>query len=84
MSVGDGKISFSFNVTGIQAFENATTLALSWAETCFNDDVHETFAVKRGGNEPAIVPEPTTIVLMLLALVGMVYRQRIKSNSFSA
>tara|TARA_B110000211_G_scaffold79221_2_gene92870 strand:+ start:11737 stop:12531 length:795 start_codon:yes stop_codon:yes gene_type:complete len=83
-SATSGKLSFSFNVSGLDAFRDATSLSLSWAMSCYNDAVHETFSVNRGTNEPAIVPEPTTIVLMLLALVGMVYRQRIKSNSFSA
>ncbi|WP_158089078.1 PEP-CTERM sorting domain-containing protein [Cognaticolwellia mytili] len=78
-----GKISFSFNVGGIDAFKNATSLSLSWAMSCFNDAVHDTFAVNRG-NKPAVVPEPSTIILMLLALVGITYRQRTKRDSFSA
>ena len=81
-SVSNGKISFSFNVANLDVFKNAQTLALSWAETCFNDDVHGTFDVKRGGI--ASVPEPATVVLMLLALAGIAYRQKNKRDSFSA
>lgn len=80
----NGKLSFSFNVSGLDAFRDATSLSLSWAMSCYNDAVHETFAVNRSSNKPAIVPEPTTVVLMLIALAGIVYRQRAKSNSFSA
>jgi hypothetical protein len=82
-SAGNGKVSFSFNVSGLDAFKNATSLSLSWAMSCYNDAVHDTFAVNRG-NKPAIVPEPSTMILMLLALVGITYRQRSKRNSFSA
>ena len=39
LSVGDGKISFSFNVSGIRAFQNASQVAFSWAMTCANDVV---------------------------------------------
>lgn len=78
-----GKISFSFNVGGIDAFKNATSLSLSWAMSCYNDAVHSTFDIARK-NKPAEVPEPTTIVLMLFALAGIAYRQKNKRNSFSA
>ncbi len=81
-SVSHGKISFSFNVAGLSVFENASTLALSWAESCFNDDVSETFAIRR--NRPVVVPEPSTALLMMLALGGLVYRQKNKVNKLSA
>jgi hypothetical protein len=80
--VSYGKISFTFNVAGLSIFENASSLALSWAESCFNDDVNGTFAVRR--NRPATVPEPASIVLMLLALAGIAYRQKNKRKYFSA
>lgn len=82
-SVSHGKISFSFNVANLDVFRNASTLALSWAETCFNDAVHGEFDIARK-NKPADVPEPATIVLMLLALAGVASRQKNKRNSFSA
>jgi len=81
--VSQGKISFSFNVAGLSVFTNAQSLALSWAETCFNDDVGETFAVRR--NRPVVgVPEPGTVLLMLLALGGLVYSRRNKNGHISA
>ncbi len=82
-SVTPGKISFSFNVAGLDMFKNAKTLALSWAESCFNDDVHGEFDITRR-NRPAEVPEPSTLILMLLALGAVAYRQKNKRNSFSA
>ncbi|WP_257173783.1 PEP-CTERM sorting domain-containing protein [Colwellia sp. M166] len=78
------KISFSFNVSGLDAFREATSLSLSWAMSCYNDAVHETFAVNRGNSPVVDVPEPATIILMLLALAGIAYRQRAKSNLLSA
>lgn len=80
--VSHGKISFTFNVAGLSVFENASTLALSWAESCFNDDVSGMFELSR--TRPADVPEPATVVLMLLALAGIAYRQKNKRDSFSA
>jgi hypothetical protein len=77
------KISFSFNVGGISAFQNASSIALSWAMSCFNDDVHGQFAVKRPGN-PNPVPEPATIFIMLLALAGLVFTRKKQANTFSA
>lgn len=81
--VSQGKISFSFNVAGLGVFTSAQSLALSWAESCFNDDVSQTLNVRR--NRPVTsVPEPTTALLMLLALGGLVYRRRSKGENFSA
>lgn len=83
-SVSDGKFSFSFNVGGIDAFKKATSLSLSWAMSCYNDAVHDTFALTRKNRPPTDVPEPTTVMLMLLALAGIVYSQKKKKGDFSA
>ncbi|TWX66331.1 PEP-CTERM sorting domain-containing protein [Colwellia demingiae] len=74
------KISFSFNVNGIDAFQNASQLAFSWAMSCANDVVDGVVNVDR----PTSVPEPTTLLLMLLALGFMAKSRNKKANDFSA
>jgi len=74
------KISFSFNVNGIDAFQNASQLAFSWAMSCANDVVSGVVKVNRATS----VPEPATWLLMLLAF-GFIVRSRSKrANDFSA
>lgn len=73
-------ISFSFNVNGIGAFQNASQLAFSWAMSCANDVVDGVVSV----NRPTSVPEPATLLLMLLALGFMANSRSKKSNDFSA
>jgi hypothetical protein len=74
------KISFSFNVSGIDAFQNASQLAFSWAMSCANDVVDGVVNVDR----PTSVPEPGTLLLMLLALGFMAKSYSKKANGFSA
>ncbi|MBU2869501.1 PEP-CTERM sorting domain-containing protein [Colwellia sp. E2M01] len=74
------KISFSFNVNGIDAFQNASQLAFSWGMSCANDIVSGIANV----TNPIKVPEPATALLMLLALGFMVSRRNKKSSYFSA
>jgi len=79
------KISFSFNVGGISAFQNASSIALSWAMSCFNDNVHTNLSVNHPPNgDPKEVSEPATIFIMLLALSGLVLIRRKQTNTFSA
>ncbi|PKG85069.1 hypothetical protein CXF85_05535 [Colwellia sp. 75C3] len=73
-------ISFSFNVNGIDAFQNASQLAFSWAMSCANDVVDGVVSV----NRPTSVPEPATLLLMLLALGFMAKSRSKKANDFSA
>jgi len=85
-SGGMGMISFTFNVTGLQPFMDASSLSLSWAMSCFNDSIAHTFAIVRddgggnGGSNP--VPEPQTLLLMLLGVVGIAARR--KQQGFKA
>jgi len=75
------KISFSFNVSGIDAFQNASQLAFSWAMSCANDVVDGVVSVNRPSTN---VPEPASLLLMLLALAFMAKSRSKKSNGFSA
>lgn len=77
------KISFSFNVSGIRAFQNASQVAFSWAMTCANDVVSGIASVNRP-NVPVTIPEPTTLLLMLLALAFLAKSRSKKANAFSA
>jgi len=74
------KISFSFNVNGIDAFQNASQLAFSWAMSCANDVVDGVVSV----NRPTSVPEPATLILMLIALGIMAKSRKTKADKFSA
>jgi hypothetical protein len=75
------KISFSFNVNGIDAFQNASQLAFSWAMSCANDVVDGLVSVNRPSTS---VPEPASLLLMLLALAFMAKSRSKKSDGFSA
>jgi hypothetical protein len=75
------KISFSFNVNGIDAFQNASQLAFSWAMSCANDIVEGVATVNRPATS---VPEPATLLLMFIALGLMAKSRKTKVNKFSA
>jgi hypothetical protein len=77
-SIGYGKVSFSFDVSGT-ALATANQIAFRWAMTCANDIIEgvASFAPQGGGSTP--VPEPETIVLMLLAMAGFTYRRKVKN-----
>ncbi|MFQ3194272.1 MAG: hypothetical protein ACI9N3_001090 [Colwellia sp.] len=77
-SIGYGKVSFSFDVSGT-ALATANQIAFRWAMTCANDIIEgvASFTPQGGGSTP--VPEPETIVLMLLAMAGFTYRRKVKN-----
>ena len=77
-NIGYGKVSFSFDVSGT-ALATANQIAFRWAMTCANDIIEgvASFAPQGGGSTP--VPEPETIVLMLLAMAGFTYRRKVKN-----
>ena len=77
-------ISFSFNVNGIDAFQNASQLAFSWAMSCANDIVDGVVSVNRPDGSTNKIPEPTTILLMLLALAFLAKSRNTKGSNFSA
>ncbi len=72
-------ISFSFNVNGIDAFQNASQLAFSWAMSCANDVVDGIVNV----NRPTSVPEPATLLIMLFALIFMAKNRVKKTGGFT-
>jgi hypothetical protein len=71
-----GKLSLSFDVSST-ALATANQIAFRWAMTCANDIIEgvATFASNKPGS--STVPEPATILLMLLALVGITYRRKV-------
>ena len=77
-SISYGKVSFSFDVSGT-ALATANQIAFRWAMTCANDIIEgvASFTPQGGGSTP--VPEPETIVLMLLAMAGFTYRRKVKN-----
>lgn len=70
-------ISFSFNVNGIEAFQNASQLAFSWGMSCANDIVSGLVDVTQPGGSNNSIPEPSVIILMLTALGFLANRRRL-------
>ena len=73
-----GKVSFSFDVSGT-ALATANQIAFRWAMTCANDIIEGVASFAPTTNSTA-VPEPQTIVLMLLAMVGLTYRRKVSQK----
>jgi hypothetical protein len=71
---GYGKVSFSFDVSGT-ALATANQIAFRWAMTCANDII-EGVASFAPTTDSTAVPEPQTIMLMLLAMAGLIYRRK--------
>jgi len=77
-----GTLSFSFDTTGT-ALENANQIAFRWAMSCANDIIEGLVSISGDGTGGGTsVPEPQTILLMLLALAGITYRR--KQRGFEA
>ncbi|NQZ81272.1 MAG: PEP-CTERM sorting domain-containing protein [Colwellia sp.] len=77
-----GTLSFSFDTTGT-ALETANQIAFRWAMSCANDIIEGLVSISNGGGGGGTtVPEPQTILLMLLGLAGITYRR--KQKGFSA
>lgn len=70
-------LTFSFDVSGT-ALATANQIAFRWAMTCANDIieglVHFKGADSTGGGNP--IPEPHTILLMLLGMAGIAYKRK--------
>jgi len=77
------KISFSFNVSGLDAFKNASQVAFSWTMSCANDIVSGVVDINnRPGTKPVNVPEPATFLLLLIGL-GFIVNSR-RNNTLAA
>lgn len=70
-SLSPGEIKFIVDISGT-ALEGASAIGIHWAMTCGNDTIEGEYRV----------PEPTTIVLMLIGLIclGFVYAPRVQTR----
>ena len=73
-TAGNGKISFTFDVANT-ALETANQIAFRWAMTCANDIIEGLVSVSDPDNQVK-VPEPQTLLLMLLGMAGIAYRRK--------
>lgn len=71
----NNRITFSFEVTDT-ILATTSQLAFRWAMTCANDIVEGLTSFKGGKPPGPSVPEPSTIVLMALAMAGLIYRRK--------
>ncbi len=69
-----GTISFSFDVAGT-ALASANQIAFRWAMSCANDIIEGLVSVDSPDNSTP-VPEPQTLLLMLLGMAGIAYRKK--------
>ncbi|MFB0980276.1 MAG: PEP-CTERM sorting domain-containing protein [Alteromonadaceae bacterium] len=76
-NINYGQIKFSFDVSGTD-LATANQIAFRWAMTCANDII-EGLADFSSQNPPVDVPEPNTIILMLLAMAGLIYRKKVNN-----
>lgn len=75
-TAGNNKLTFSFDVAGT-ALATANQIAFRWAMSCANDIIEGLVSIKdKPGSPGTSVPEPQTILLMLLGMAGIAYRRK--------
>ena len=73
-SAGNGKVSFTFDVANT-ALATANQIAFRWTMSCANDIIEGLVSVRDPDNQVK-VPEPQTLLLMLLGMAGIAYRRK--------
>ena len=79
-NIGYGALSFTMDVSGT-ALATANQIAFRWAMTCANDIIEGLASVAPGGgggggDNITAVPEPQTLMLLLLGMAGIAYRRK--------
>ncbi|OKY27971.1 PEP-CTERM sorting domain-containing protein [Thalassotalea sp. PP2-459] len=69
----NNKITFSFDVAGT-ALETATQIAFRWSMTCANDIIEGLVSI--ADDQSVEIPEPQTLMLLLLGFAGLALRKR--------
>ena len=70
-------ISFEFDVAGT-ALATANQIAFRWAMSCANDIIEGLVSIN--DDTPVDVPEPQTLLLLLLGLAGIVARSKVTAK----
>lgn len=69
----NNKITFSFDVAGT-ALETATQIAFRWSMTCANDIIEGLVSI--ADDQSVKIPEPQSLMLLLLGFAGLALRKR--------
>jgi|GEM_PF-965184 len=78
-SISQDLLTMTFDISGTSLMD-AAQLALRWQMTCANDIIEVVTNFKSG--KPTDVPEPGTLMLMLLAGLGLVAARQKKTTGF--
>ena len=82
-NIANKLLTMTFDISGTSLM-GAAQLALRWQMTCANDIIEVVTNFKSGKSGPTPVPEPGTLMLMLLAGVGLFAARQKKRVEFKA